>query len=382
MERETLKKAMMECFKDGEFQSILKEIVAEAMAVKDAEIADLRDQLKKATTHINELEQYSRRLCVNVSGVPETPNESTDQIIMDLGKMAGVTVTPADLDRTHRIGKGTGGSPRIIIARFTNFSKRQEFYNSRRELRKPRPVRGSVVSTESAGKTFISDNLTRDNQHTMYVARCLKKEGKLHSAWTDVGRMKIRLREGGPTKIIRSLEELREAADPDYRPDADPGAVLAAPPSDPVTSVVGDTVVTSVADPGDTSAIDTPLDVEQRAVVKLSTDTLRQCTAQIGDIDRNGRGSNNKPVLRAVGCTQAVLRDGQQTILGRLQHLQTALWQKVETLKDAVKDIRQEVDGGGKKGALDDIQRGVDDLRLERGGSAIVLGSATRHDLT
>ncbi|KAF0288730.1 hypothetical protein FJT64_012887 [Amphibalanus amphitrite] len=109
MERETLKKAMMECFKDGEFQSILKEIVAEAMAVKDAEIADLRDQLKKATTHINELEQYSRRLCVNVSGVPETPNESTDQIIMDLGKMAGVTVTPADLDRTHRIGKGTGG---------------------------------------------------------------------------------------------------------------------------------------------------------------------------------------------------------------------------------------------------------------------------------
>ena len=223
MEREAMKRAVMECFKDGEFQSILKEIVAEAMAVKDAEIADLRDQLKKANTHINELEQYSRRLCVNVSGIPETPNESTDQIIMDLGKMAGVTVTPADLDRTHRIGKSTGGGTRIIIARFTNFSKRQEFYNSRRELRKPRPVRGSVVSAEAAGKTFISDNLTRDNQHTMYVARCLKKEGKVHSAWTDVGRMKIRLREGGPTKVIRSLDELREATDPDYRPDAAPG---------------------------------------------------------------------------------------------------------------------------------------------------------------
>ena len=217
-----MKRAVMDCFKEGEFQSILREVVAEAMAAKDAEIADLRDQLRKANTHINELEQYSRRLCVNVSGVPESSGESTDQIIVDLGKMAGITVAPADLDRTHRIGKGNGGGPRTIIARFTNFSKRQEFYNARRELRKPRPVRGSTVSTETAGKTFVSDNLTRENQHTMYVARCLKKEGKLHSAWTDVGRMKIRLREGGPTKIIRSLEELRETADPDHQVDAAP----------------------------------------------------------------------------------------------------------------------------------------------------------------
>ena len=215
-----MKQAIMECFREGEFQSILREVVAEAVAAKDAEIADLRDQLKKATTQINELEQYSRRLCVNVSGIPETANESTDQIVTDLGKMCGVTLTAADLDRTHRIGKASGTGPRIIIARFVSFAKRQEFYNARRELRKPKPVRGSTVSTETAGKTFVTDNLTRQNQHVMYVARCMKKEGKLHSAWTDVGRMKIRLREGGPTKIIRSLEELHEAADPDHGADA------------------------------------------------------------------------------------------------------------------------------------------------------------------
>ena len=73
-------------------------------------------------------------------------------------------------------------------------------------------------------KTFISDNLTRTNQHIMYVARSMRKQGKLHSAWTDVGRMKIRLSEGGPTKIIRSLEDLYEAADPDRRAGAAPAA--------------------------------------------------------------------------------------------------------------------------------------------------------------
>ena len=139
--------------------------------------------------------------------------------------MAGIVVTPADIDRTHRIGKSSDGKNRHIIVRFTNFPKRQDFYNARRELRKPRPVRGSTVSAETAGKTFISDSLTRQNQHTMFVARGMKKEGKIHSAWMDVGKMKIRLREGGPTTVVRSLDDLYSAVDPGRRA----GAASAAP---------------------------------------------------------------------------------------------------------------------------------------------------------
>ena len=67
--------------------------VTEAIAAKDGDIADLKDQLaKKNNSQLNELGQYSRRVCVNVSGIPETAGESTDQVTMDLGKMAGVTV--------------------------------------------------------------------------------------------------------------------------------------------------------------------------------------------------------------------------------------------------------------------------------------------------
>ncbi|KAF0298397.1 hypothetical protein FJT64_004264 [Amphibalanus amphitrite] len=154
MDASTLKKTVLECLKDGElrgeFQSLIQEMVtgavAEAMAARDTEIAELKDQLKRTTDQLNDLEQYSRRLCVNITGVPEMTGESTDQIITDLAKMAGVAVTPSDIDRSHRI--------------------------------------------ETAGKTFVSDNLTKLNQHTMYVARNMKKEGKIHSAWTDVGKMK------------------------------------------------------------------------------------------------------------------------------------------------------------------------------------------------
>ena len=232
MEAKDIKKAMMDCLKDDDVQSLLlgkmEAIVAKAVAAKDQEIAELKDQLRRTNDQLNELEQYSRRLCVNIAGVPETANESTDQLVTDLAKMAGVAIAPADIDRTHRIGKPGTGKARPIIVRFANFTKRQELYNARRELRKPRPVRGSTVSPEVAGKTFLSDNLTRQNQHTMYVARNLKKEGKIHSAWTDVGKMKIRIREGAQTTVIRSLEDLYAAIDPDRRP----GDAAAAPSDD------------------------------------------------------------------------------------------------------------------------------------------------------
>ncbi|KAF0303428.1 hypothetical protein FJT64_024589 [Amphibalanus amphitrite] len=112
MDASTLKKTVLECLKDGElrgeFQSLIQEMVtgavAEAMAARDTEIAELKDQLKRTTDQLNDLEQYSRRLCVNITGVPEMTGESTDQIVTDLAKMAGVAVTPSDIDRSHRIG--------------------------------------------------------------------------------------------------------------------------------------------------------------------------------------------------------------------------------------------------------------------------------------
>ena len=89
--------AVAESMKGTEFQELIKtqvnEIVADAVAAKDEEIHVLREELEDTKGKFNELEQYSRRLCLNVSGVPEGPNESTDQIVMDLAKMADIMMT-------------------------------------------------------------------------------------------------------------------------------------------------------------------------------------------------------------------------------------------------------------------------------------------------
>ena len=210
------KKLFSAAMEDEAFRAVFQEktkkvveaAVAEAVATKDAELRELKEELAETKMKLNDLEQYSRRLCINVSGIPERSDESTDQLVTDIAKMAGVTVTPEDIDRTHRVGTKRDGQHRTIIARLTNFSKRQELYDARRKLRTPKAFPGSTVTQATAESAFISDNLTRDNQLTLYKARQLKKERKIFAAWSDVGKLKVRVREGGPTVHIRSERDL------------------------------------------------------------------------------------------------------------------------------------------------------------------------------
>ncbi|KAF0312610.1 hypothetical protein FJT64_016650 [Amphibalanus amphitrite] len=91
-----IKEALLEAAKEDMFQQLIQ--------AKEEEMRELREELDDTKTRLNELEQYSRRLCLNVSGVPEAPGEDTNQIVTDLAKMAGVNVAPRDLDVSHRVG--------------------------------------------------------------------------------------------------------------------------------------------------------------------------------------------------------------------------------------------------------------------------------------
>lgn len=141
--------------------------------------------------------------------------------------MAGVEVVPRNIDTSHRIGAPKPGKARAIIVRFTHFTARQAVYNARRALRKPLSFNGSVVTGETARSVFISDSLTRDNQQILYEARQLKRQERISAAWSDVGKLKVRVRQGGPTHIIRSVHDLKKLVGPE-QPAATPAAATSA----------------------------------------------------------------------------------------------------------------------------------------------------------
>ena len=188
----------------------VKTAVDAAVAERNAEIKALKEELAETRTQLNTLEQYSRRLCLDISGVPESAGEDTDRLVIDTAKLAGVDISKADIDRSHRVGRTKPGKPRTLVVRLASYTKREALYGARRQLREPRHFDGSTVTAETARRVFVSDNLTRENHLILYTARQYRKEGKLHSAWSDVGKLKVRLREGGPTTVIQSLADLQK----------------------------------------------------------------------------------------------------------------------------------------------------------------------------
>lgn len=80
---------------------------------KNQEINDLEKRLKtqedstnRLQNKCNDAEQYSRRNCIRVFGIPESTGEQTDNVIMNIAKeKLGVELQLKDLDRSHRIGR-------------------------------------------------------------------------------------------------------------------------------------------------------------------------------------------------------------------------------------------------------------------------------------
>lgn len=209
-----LKSTFLQCIKDPEFSTVLRdvmtpmirELMSEVLASKDEEIAALKSELNATKAAVNELEQYSRRLCLNISGIPESDGENTDNLVLKVATAAGVSMTSADIERSHRVGRPGSGKTRTLVARFTAWRAREGLYSARKNLEASR----CDLPADVLKNTFISENLTKTNMAVMYAARQLRRSGKIHSVWSDNCRMKVRKERDGATNVIKTLDDLRD----------------------------------------------------------------------------------------------------------------------------------------------------------------------------
>ncbi|KAI8487882.1 hypothetical protein Bbelb_343300 [Branchiostoma belcheri] len=212
--RATIESAITTAFQQGEVLSAI--IPTITSAVKDAvtvavqaELSKLNDQLnlqqkqlQDLTTQVadlqgayttlqgkfNDLEQYSRRNCVIVSGIPESPGErGTDEAVLQVTNKINCDppLSTHDIDRSHRLGKKReDGKPRPVIVKFCS-------YRSKAIVMKAKSTADSRAILRKEG-IFISENLTMQNRKLLYEARLLVKEKRINQAWTYDGKIFIK----------------------------------------------------------------------------------------------------------------------------------------------------------------------------------------------
>ena len=102
-----------------------------------AELLKSTNELKLLKKSLNDLEQYTRRDCLEIRGIPlpstSTDVDQTDNVVLKIGKKIGVPMQKSDISISHRIpsrkqfnDEGYPIPPAIIV----KFVKRQPRENA------------------------------------------------------------------------------------------------------------------------------------------------------------------------------------------------------------------------------------------------------------
>jgi hypothetical protein len=146
-----------------------KELKAEVSHLRE-EVAYLRNCVKTANHENDELEQYGRRMMLEISGIPGDTgaiSENVEEKIIDFCESNEIDVKASDIDKVHRLGRWRNDATinRRVIVKFTNSKARYRLYSARKSL---------------PNRIFIQESLTKKRQQLAFSARQLKRRYMLN----------------------------------------------------------------------------------------------------------------------------------------------------------------------------------------------------------
>ena len=143
-------------------------------------------------------EQYSRRNCLLLHGVPETQVDTDNAVLSVTNEKLGLNLTRECIDRSHRLGhssSASNGKPRPIIVKLTSYDTRRKIFGAKRQLKGTRLV--------------ITENLTKRRSELLQKARLV--DGVV-ATWTIDGRIVCLVGNGRKVTVVtdRDLANVRE----------------------------------------------------------------------------------------------------------------------------------------------------------------------------
>ena len=150
----------------------------------EKENRSLKTRVASLEARVDAAEQYSRRNCLRVAGVPENSSENIDDYVVDMAKAIGVDISVNDIERSHRVGKprAPGRRPRDIIVKFVSYRVRRRVYAAR-----------TLTKTKGFMGVYVNEDLTKSRNELIGKARRMVKLKYIKSAWSSDGTILVRL---------------------------------------------------------------------------------------------------------------------------------------------------------------------------------------------
>lgn len=162
-------------------------------------ICDLEERLVES-------EQYSRRNCLEIQGIPEDKNENLIETVKKVGKALDVDIGDNMIDVCHRLKKRREDQrPAGIIVKFVRRLDAEEVLRRRRVKRN--------LSTRHMGLTmdsmiYINEALCPSRRKVFAQARAIKREKGYKYLWVRSGNIYMRKEDKAPVIQVHNISEL------------------------------------------------------------------------------------------------------------------------------------------------------------------------------
>ena len=204
-------------FLSGKYDALLNQLkdISKKVISHASDIAKVKEDLKTVeklacdtTSEVEEIAQYLRRDCLEITGVAANEECSAEAIIKSLGDVIGIPLQDNDISIAHPIPTYKVGAPPKLIVKFTRSSVRNKFYSSRRKLQRKKAKDLPYLNLSSEAHVFVSASLTPSKKKLFGDVNKVKKHLKWKYIWTYNGRSFIREDENKPSFSFDSAQDL------------------------------------------------------------------------------------------------------------------------------------------------------------------------------
>ncbi|XP_046662153.1 uncharacterized protein LOC124355189 [Homalodisca vitripennis] len=164
----------------------------------------LKDRVSILENKVDEMEQYSRKNCVETHGIPETDNDVMDHV-KSVGQALGMEITDQMIDNCHLLRKRPGSDrPPGIIIKFVRKIDAENMLQKRK---------GKKLSTRHLGMqsdipVYINESLSPARRRLLAMAREVKLQKHYKWLWVRGGKIFLRKEDNGPVSTVTCQADL------------------------------------------------------------------------------------------------------------------------------------------------------------------------------
>ena len=154
------------------------------------------NELKLLKKSLNDLEQSTRRDCLEIRGIPlpstSTDVDQTDDVVLKIGEKIGVPMQKSDILISHRIPSRKQCNdegypiPPAIIVKFVKRQTKENLYRARKNLKS---ISTADLGYSVANKIYINESLTEKNKELFNLCLKCKRDHGYKFLWTNAGRI-------------------------------------------------------------------------------------------------------------------------------------------------------------------------------------------------